>query len=68
MAEIINLRQARKQAKRADAARAAEVNRVAFGRTKGERTLSEKEKALAERKLEGHLLRAAAPPAKDGDA
>jgi hypothetical protein len=54
MAEIVNLRQARKQKARADKARAAEGNRAAFGRSKDER---EKQRRLAEqtkRHLDGH--------------
>jgi hypothetical protein len=54
MAEIINLRQARKRKTRAGKEAKAAENRVAFGRTKEERRLSEAEKALAERRLEGH--------------
>ena len=57
MGEIVNLRRARKAKKRTDADRTAETNRIAFGRTKDERQLSEKEQALAARKLDGHLLR-----------
>lgn len=56
MAEIVNLRRARKAKKRAEAARDADANRIAFGRTKDERALSDKEKALAARKLDGHRL------------
>lgn len=37
MAEIINLRQARKAKKRAEAGDAAATNRAKFGRTKAER-------------------------------
>ncbi len=37
MADIINLRQARKERDRADRARQAEENRAKFGRTKAER-------------------------------
>jgi hypothetical protein len=56
MGEIVNLRRARKTKKRAEDARTADQNRIAFGRTKDERTLSEKEKTLAARRLDGHLL------------
>jgi hypothetical protein len=56
MAEIVNLRRARKARDRASAEAQAEQNRIAFGRTKAERKLSEAEKALAERRLEGHRL------------
>jgi hypothetical protein len=63
MAEIVNLRQARKAKKRADEARAAEANRIAFGRSKAERTLSRKEKDLSENRLDGHRLRDRDDPA-----
>jgi hypothetical protein len=56
MAEIVNLRRARKARDRASAEAQAEQNRIAFGRTKAERKLTEAEKALAERCLEGHRL------------
>jgi hypothetical protein len=54
-AEIINLRQVRKQRERdAKEGRSAE-NRARFGRTKGERALDEKTSEREERRLEGHL-------------
>ena len=56
MAEIVNLRRARKARDRASAEAQAEQNRITFGRTKAERTLTEAEKTLAERRLEGHRL------------
>jgi hypothetical protein len=56
MGEIVNLRRARKTKKRAEDARTTDQNRIAYGRTKDERTLSDKEKALASRRLDGHLL------------
>jgi hypothetical protein len=55
MAEIINLRQARKRKARTEKdARAAE-NRIAFGRPKAERQLAEAEKDLGRRRLDAHL-------------
>ena len=54
MAEIVNLRQARKTKARAEKEAKAADNRLAFGRTKAERELSAKERRLAERRLEGH--------------
>jgi Domain of unknown function (DUF4169) len=54
MAEIVNLRQARKQKARAEKDVKAAGNRVAFGRSKAERKLTEAEKALALDRLEGH--------------
>ena len=56
MGEIVNLGRARKTKKRAEDARTADQNRIAHGRTKDERALSDKEKALAARRLDGHLL------------
>jgi len=53
MAEIINLNQARKARAKADAKAAAAGNRVAHGRTKAERTAADKERARAERLLDG---------------
>jgi hypothetical protein len=61
--EIINLRKARKARKRQDKdARAAE-NRVAFGRTKAERTVVKAESERAERRIDAHLR----APAKDAE-
>ncbi|MCV9935906.1 DUF4169 family protein [Boseaceae bacterium BT-24-1] len=56
MAEIVNLRRARKARDRATAEAQAAQNRIEFGRTKAERTLTEAEKTLAKRRLEGHRL------------
>jgi hypothetical protein len=56
MGEVVNLRRARKRRDRAQAAKEADGNRIAFGRAKSERALSEAERALAERRLEGHRL------------
>ena len=56
MAEIINLRQVRKQKARAEAEKTAEQNRMAFGRTKAERKLTEAERDKAARHIDGHKL------------
>jgi len=56
MAEIVNLRRARKARDRASVEAQAAQNRIEFGRTKAERKLTEAEKTLAERRLEGHRL------------
>ncbi len=53
MAEIINLNKARKARDKADAKAKAAENRAIHGRTKGERTLAEAEKAHRERDLDG---------------
>jgi len=57
MAEIVNLRRVRKQRARDDAKAQAQQNRIAFGRTKAERQLSEAERDKAARGLDGHLLK-----------
>lgn len=56
MAELINLRQARKRRDRAVAERKAEANRLAFGRSKAERRVTEAERDRAARDLDGHRL------------
>lgn len=56
MAEIINLNRARKvRAKAEDKARAA-ANRVAYGRTKGEKKAAQTEQTRATRLLDGQKL------------
>jgi hypothetical protein len=62
MAEIVNLRHARKQKVRAEKARVAEENRVAFGRPKDERERSRLLGEQAERRLDGHCRDPAADP------
>lgn len=54
MAEIINLRQARKQKARAEKEARAEQNRFAFGRTKAEKELTKAERDMAQRRLDAH--------------
>jgi hypothetical protein len=54
MGEVVNLRRLRKGKQRKEAEAKADANRIAFGRTRTERDLSTAEKALAERKLDGH--------------
>ncbi|WP_408586234.1 DUF4169 family protein [Novosphingobium sp.] len=53
MAEVINLRLARKAKARAGDKAQAAANRAKFGRTAGERTLEEAERARAARLLDG---------------
>ena len=53
-AEIINLRQVRKERERAERERAAAANRAKFGRTKAERLQADADRDLAERHVEGH--------------
>lgn len=57
MAEIVNLRQARKAKARADAADQAAGNRQKFGRPKAERDLGDAREDLARRQLEAHRLK-----------
>lgn len=54
MAEIVNLRKARKAKARADKEAQAAENRIKFGRSKAERNVGAASKRLAERKLEAH--------------
>jgi hypothetical protein len=54
MADIINLRTARKQKARAEREAQAAQNRALFGRTKGERLRQAAEKSLAERHVDAH--------------
>lgn len=53
MAEIINLRQARKAKARTSAVARANANRAAFGRTKQEKDAAKAEAARAERVFDG---------------
>lgn len=55
MAEIVNLRQARKALTRADKERKATENRTRFGRTKAEKARSQAEEELRQRQLDRHL-------------
>ena len=57
MAEIVNLRLARKRKGRAEREASAAANRAASGRTKHERTLAEARKAQGEERLAAHRLR-----------
>lgn len=54
MAEIVNLRQARKAKARAGKQAAAAENRVRFGRTKAERDAEAARRQLADKGLDGH--------------
>lgn len=56
MAEIINLKAARKAKARAEKERTADVNRAKFGRTKDERARADAEKEQIGRTLEGARL------------
>ena len=54
MAEVVNLRQARKRKKRDESERTAAENRARFGRTKAEVKHERAERALEEARLSGH--------------
>jgi uncharacterized protein DUF4169 len=56
MAEVVNLRRARKQMKRKQQAKEAEQNRLAHGRPKAERRLEKARAAKARRDLEAHRI------------
>jgi hypothetical protein len=53
VAEIVNLRRARKARDRATAARVAEANRAKFGRTRAEREADAVDRARTDRTLDG---------------
>ena len=54
MAELINLRMARKNLKRVEDEKHADENRVKFGRTKAEKNLTASLNALNEKNLDGN--------------
>ena len=56
MAEIVNLRTARKRAKRQEAAQTAASNRLAHGRSKAERTLEQSRSDKASKTLAQHRI------------
>ncbi len=65
-AEIINLRQARKAKARSDKESQAEQNRITFGRTKHEKTLTKALNDREEKRLDqGRLERTGQPDETD---
>ncbi|MCF3640980.1 DUF4169 family protein [Rhizobium sp. TRM95111] len=52
MTDVVNLRQFRKRKARGEREKAAEQNRVSFGRTKAEKTLTEARNDLARKTLD----------------
>jgi hypothetical protein len=68
MAEIVNLRRARKTKTRQSAEATAEANRLRFGRTKSERQATEIEHNRAQRHIEGHRLQSVPGAPKDYDS
>ncbi|HWT31133.1 MAG TPA: DUF4169 family protein [Propylenella sp.] len=67
MAELVNLRQARKRKRRDDKERKAAANRVLHGRTAAERARSRLEQELGERRLEDHRRDLPADPRRDSE-
>lgn len=65
MAEIINLRRARKAKARAEHSAKGDANRVAFGRTKLEKLATQKAKTQTIKRLDGHFLTKAADHGSD---
>jgi Domain of unknown function (DUF4169) len=56
LSEIVSLRRARKQRERRREEAVAEQNRVLFGRSKAERRLIERERAIAEANLDARRI------------
>jgi hypothetical protein len=56
MGELVNLRTARKRAKRRQAEQAAASNRLTFGRSKSERKLTQLKGDKAQRSLDQHRI------------
>ena len=54
MAEIVNLRRARKDKARAKREAEAAENRIRFGRSKAEKELAKAQERLAERRIAAH--------------
>ena len=56
MVELVNLRTARKQAKRRQSEQRADANRLAHGQPKHERKLNDAQQAKADRELDRHRI------------
>ena len=56
MAEVVNLKRFKKRTERAQSAKAADVNRARFGRTKSERALDEQRKDRSSQLLDQHRI------------
>jgi len=56
MGDLINLNRFRKRSARDESAKAAEINRVRFGRTKSERVLEEQRTSRANTMLDQHHI------------
>lgn len=68
MAEIVNLRRARKARARADKEAQAAENRLRFGASASERRTNAGERQKAERHLDGHRRDGAPAPRVDGQS
>ena len=68
MAEVINLRRARKARERADEERRAAENRVRYGRPKAEKRLKDARAEKERRDLEGKRRDPGDPPPASRDA
>ena len=66
MGEVVNLRRARKAAKRRSDEAHAQKNRVRFGVSKADRQAGEQSRAQAERLLDGHRLEGTPDEPSDG--
>ena len=64
-AEIVNLRQVRKQKQRAEKEKRAEDNRRSFGRSKAERDAARQRREELEKVVDSHRLPSAHPPSDD---
>ena len=56
MGEIVNLRKARKEARKQQEAGRAAANRIGYGRTKAERTLEATRAEKTRRRLDAHKI------------
>jgi len=65
MGEVINLRRARKDRDKRVREEKADANRIAFGRLKVERELSEAEATLERARLDAHRLEHCDAPSED---
>jgi hypothetical protein len=54
MGDVVNLRRARKECDRRDKEKAAQANRVEYGRSKAERKLTDAQKRLDDGKFDAH--------------
>lgn len=64
-AEIVNLRQVRKQKQRAEKEKRAEDNRRSFGRSKAERDAARQRREELEKQVDAHRLTSDPSPGDD---